>query len=356
MKKISKYFVFVILLLTLLLIILTGCGGQNTGDKGAAGKEAAAKKAVIRFSHALPEHHWMAKQMQGWADLARQKANGTLEIQIYPSAQLYKDPDVWEAVMTGGIESGHSYIFYHTRYVPEAAAMITWFLWNSTQEAYDVGLKGPLRAKIDAEMEKKGVKTLAWLPWTIEDFCFVTTKQVKVPAEMKGMTVRATVPEDIAWYKKWGVNPSNISGSELYMALQRGVIQGASAVVATSVERKLYEVAPYAVLVPCYNQFSIIGINKGFFDKLAPAQQKALVDAAQEVEGKSVAVAMKNYEEIMKKAQEVGVKVYKPTPEEMKLWTEGKDEIRQQVFKDKPQVLEEIKKLEQQLAAYRQKK
>jgi len=49
-------------------------------------------------------------------------------------------------------------------------------------------------------------------------------------------------------------------------------------------------------------------------------------------------------------------KVYKPTPEEMKLWTEGKDEIGQQVYKDKPQVLEEVKKLEQQLAASRQKK
>jgi TRAP-type C4-dicarboxylate transport system substrate-binding protein len=355
MKKISKYFVFVALLLTL-LIIITGCGGQTAEDKGSAGKEAAVQKAVIRFSHALPEHHWIAKQMQDWADLAMQKANGTLEIQIYPSAQLYKDPDVWEAIMTGGIESGHSYIFYHTRYVPEASAMIAWYVWNSTQEAADIGLKSSLRAKIDAEMEKKGVKTLAWLTWHIEDFAFLTAKQVKVPADMKGMTVRATVPEDAAWYKKWGVNPSNISGSELYMALQRGVLQGALATVATSTERKLYEVAPYAVLIPCYNQFSIIGINKSFFDKLAPEQQKALVDAAQEAEGKSVAIALKHYEELMKQAQELGVKVYKPTPEEMKLWTEGKDEIRQQVFKDKPQVLEEIKKLEEQLAAYRQKK
>ena len=85
-------------------------------------------------------------------------------------------------------------------------------------------------------------------------------------------------------------------------------------------------------------------------------QKKPLVDAAQEAEGKSVAVALKHYEEVMKQAQELGIKVYKPTPEEMKLWTAGKDEIRQQVFKDQPQVLEEIKKLEEQVAAYRQKK
>jgi len=164
------------------------------------------------------------------------------------------------------------------------------------------------------------------------------------------------MPEDVAWYQKWGANPSYLSGSELYMGLQRGVLQGTLATVATSVERKLYEVAPYTVLVPFYDQISIIGINKNFFDKLAPEQQKALVDAAKEVEGKSLAAAKKDNDEIMKRAQELGIKVYKPTPEEMKLWTEGKDQVRQQVLKDKPQVLEEIKKLEEQLAAYRQKK
>ncbi|QGP93151.1 2,3-diketo-L-gulonate-binding periplasmic protein YiaO [Neomoorella glycerini] len=356
MKKIGKYFAFVALLSILLLLALTGCGGQPAGDKGSTGKEAQTKKAVIRFSHALPEHHYISNQFKAWADLVMQKANGTLEVQIYPSAQLYKDPDVYEAIMTGGIESGHLYNFNHTRYVPEASAMVAWYLWNTTEEAYQVGIKGPLRAKIDAEMEKKGIKTLAWLPWHLEDFAFITTKEVKVPADMKGLTIRANMPEDVAWYQKWGANPSNISGSELYMALQRGVIQGANATVATSVERKLYEVAPYAVLVPFWDTMSIIGINKSFFDKLAPEQQKALVDAGKEVEGKSVAAAMKDYEEIMKRAQELGIKVYKPTPEEMKLWQAGKDEIRQQVFKDKPQVLEEIKKLEQQLATYRQKK
>jgi len=355
-KKFSKtYLVFVALLLTL-LIILTGCGGQTAEDNSSAGKEAAVQKAVIRFSHALPEQHYISYQFKEWADLAMQKANGTLEIQIYPSAQLYKDPDVYEAIMTGGIESGHLYSYINTRYVPEANAMMTWYLWDTTQEVYDVGVKGPLRAKIDAEFEKKGIKQLAWLPWHIEDFAFLTTKEVKVPADMKGLTVRATMPEDAAWYQKWGVNPSYISGSEQYMALQRGVLQGTLATVATSVERKLYEVAPYAVLVPFYDQISSIGINKNFFDKLAPEQQKALVDAAKEVEAKSMAAAMKDYEEIMKRAQEAGVKVYKPTPEEMKLWQAGKDEIRQQLYKDQPQVLEEVKKLEEQLAAYRQKK
>jgi len=90
-------------------------------------------------------------------------------------------------------------------------------LITSTQEAYDVGIKGPLRAKIDAEFEKKGIKMLAWLPWHIEDFAFLSAKEVKVPADMKGLTVRATMPEDVAWYRKWGVKPSYISGSAPFL-------------------------------------------------------------------------------------------------------------------------------------------
>jgi TRAP-type C4-dicarboxylate transport system substrate-binding protein len=353
MKKIRRrYLVSVAWLVPLLIFTLTGCGGQTGSDT----RGAEPKKATIRFSHALPERHYISAQFKEWADLTKQKSNGSVEVQLYPSAQLYKDPDVYDAIISGGIESGHLYGYINTRYVPEASSMMTWYLWQNTREVYDVGIKGPLRAKIDAEMEKKGIKQLAWLPWHAEDFAFLTTKPVKVPADMKGMTVRATIPEDTAWYKKWGAEPSYVSGSEQYMALQRGVLQGSLATVATSVERKLYEVAPYAVLVPMYDQISIIGINKSFFDQLAPNQQKAVVDAAKEVEAKSVAAAMKDYDEIMKRAQEVGIKVYKPTPEEMKLWTAGKDQIRQQLYSDKPQVTEEIKKLEEQLTAYRQKK
>lgn len=356
MKKSGKSYMLIALLSALMLIAVTGCGGKTAGDKGSTGNETQTKKAVIRFSQGLPEKHYISYQLKEWADLAMKKANGALEIQIYPSSQLYKDADVYEAVMTGGIESGLLYSYLNGRYVPEANAMTTWYLWKNTQEAYDVGIQGPLRAKIDAEFEKKDIKNLAWIPWHIEDFAFLTNKKVKVPADLKGLTMRATMPEDTTWYQKWGVNPSYVPGSDLYMALQRGVLQGSLATVATSVERKLFEVAPYAVLVPFYDQISIIGINKSFFDKLAPEQQKALVDAAKEVESKSVAAAMKDYEVTLKRAQELGIKVYKPTPEEMKLWTEGKDKLREQAYKDKPQVLEEIKKIEEQLAAYRQKK
>ncbi len=355
MKKRRKmYSVFGALLLTL-LTISTVYGEGTAEDKGSAGKESAVQKAVIRFSHALPEQHYISYQFKEWADLAMEKSNGSIEVQIYPSGQLYKDTDVYEAIMTGGIEGGHLYSVYNTRYVPEANALYTWYTFRTTQECYDLGVKGPLRDKIDAEMEKKGIKMLAWIPWHIEDFAFVTKEEVKVPADLEGMCMRAMTPEDAAWYKKWGASPTPITGAEVYMALQRGTLQGGNFTIASSVERKYYEVAPYAVQVPMSSMFSMIGINKDFFDKLAPEQQKALVDAAKEVEDKSVAAAMKDYAEIMKRGQEVGIKVYQPTPEEMKLWEEGKDEIRRQLFKDKPQVLEEIKKLEEQLAAYRQK-
>ena len=361
MKKIVSYLVLVALLLTLIPISLAGCAtappATSTQTPTQTQTQTPIPKTTIRFSYALPEKHYISYQFQDWADLAMKKSNGSLEVKMYPAAQLYKDPDLYGAIMSGGIEAGHLYIFYDANYVPEANAWITWYLFDSTKEAYDVGLKSSLRTKVDTEMEKKGIKQLGWIVWNNESNCIITSKPVKVPADLKGMTMRAAGPEDAAWYQKWGATPSFISGADLYMGLQRGVIDGTIGGVPTSVERKLYEVAPYTILAPFYcPQASILGINKSFFDKLAPEQQKALVDAAKEVEGKAYDAAMKNLSEIMKRGQDLGLKYYTPTPEELKLWTAGKDEIRQQVYKDKPQVLTEINKLEEQLAAYRQKK
>jgi len=357
MKKIVNYLVLVALLLTLLPVSLAGCSAaQPVKEVPVQKTEVPIQKAVIRLSQGLPEKHYISYQFKEWADLAMKKSNGSIEVQIFPSAQLYKDADVYGAIMTGAIESGLLYSYLDANYVPEAGIWTAWYIFNTTQEICDVGYTSPLRAKIDAEMEKKGIKQLAWIPWHVEDFGFVTNKPVKVPDDMKGLTIRATGPEDVAWLQKWGANPSYLSGAELYMGLQRSVIQGALATVATSVERKLYEVAPYIVLMPMSTQNCPIGINKSFFDKLAPEQQKALVDAAKEVEAKGKAAALKDLDEIMKRAQELGVKIYKPTAEELKLWQAGKAEMRQQVYKDKPQILEAINQIETQLAAYRQKK
>jgi C4-dicarboxylate-binding protein DctP len=305
-----------------------------------------AAPKTIRFSYGLPEKHYVSYQLQEWGRLVTQN-DSSLKVQMFPSAQLYKDADAVEAVQTGAIESAMAYTFNLARIAPLTRVFDAVYLIDSTDLEGRI-IQSPIRTKIDAQLEKKNIKIIAYVVWSEEDFGIVSTKECHVPADTKGLTVRAIGPESANLLKGYGSNPTFLSGSEMYMALQRGVIQGTCATVTTSVERKLYEVAPNVTIVPYGTVVTVITMNKGYFDKLTAAQQKAIMDAGETIEGKTVACAKANLEEIWKRAEEAKIKIYRPTPDEMKLWTANLDAQYKEVLKDAPEVLaliEEVKAL-----------
>jgi len=308
-----------------------------------------AAPKTIRFSYGLPEKHYVSYQLQEWGQLVSQN-DSSLKVQMFPSAQLYKDADAVEAVQTGAIESAMAYTFNLARIAPLTRIFDAVYLIDSTDLEGKI-IQSPIRAKVDAQLEKKNIKIIAYIAWSIEDFGIVSTKECHVPADTKGLTVRAIGPESANLLKTYGSNPTFLSGSEQYMALQRGVIQGTCATVTTSVERKLYEVAPDITLVPWGTVVTVITMNKSYFDKLTVAQQKAIMDAGKTIEDKTVACAKANLEEIWKRAADAKIKIYKPTPDEARLWAANLDTQYKEVLKDAPEVLaliDEVKTLKAQ--------
>ena len=350
----KKYLTWLSALLTALLVIsIVGCGTQNTTSPAntSDNNKAQATKTVIRFSQGLPEQHYIAKQFRAWADFTMEKAKGQLEIQIYPSAQLYKDSDVVEAIQTGAIESGLVYPYTLAKIVPKMRVFDVPFLYDGKDgkatELFAKVLNSPIRTRIEEDIEKQGMKMIMAIPWGVEDLGFVLNKQVKTVADAKGLTIRVLNPEGAAVLKQWGSNASFLNGSELYQGLQRGVLQGSHAAVTTSVERKLYEVAPYFTIMPMGAQLSGVVINKKFYDNLKPELQKAMTDAAKEVESKTVEVVKSNNAVIFKAAADKGIKIYTPTPEELKQFYGDTDKLWQSIYKDNPQILADIKEIQE---------
>jgi len=328
-------------LLLLVIVVMLPSLSANGGDQSS---QAPRKETTIRFSHGLPENTYISNQLKDWADLSM-KENSGLKIQIYPSAQLFKDADAIEAVMTGSIESAQSYSFNLARIVPEIGIFDCPFLFDSTDMLAKV-FNSPVRQRLDVELAKKNIKVLAYILWSVEQHGITSVKLLKVPADAKGMTSRVLGPESATLWKSWGMNPTFLSGSEVYMALQRGVIQSNLSSIMSNVERKYYEVAPYQTLLPLGVVVSTILINKDFFDQLPADQQQAIIDAGKKVESNSLARAKESNDEIFKKAEELKITVYRPNSEEMKLWKGDLEKLIQEIYKDSPQSLADIKEIQ----------
>ena len=215
------------------------------------GGSVFAVGTVMRVSVSTPENHFQTKQFAEWCRLIEQNSKGEIKAQLYHSAQLFRDNEVIKAIQTGGIEGGNAFAMYmENQLVPAMKVLQMPFLFDTLEEALRV-LHSEIGESWKKAAEQKGVKLLGLVSFPSPDgegLC--TVKPVKVPADVKGMVLRTIGPELAAMMKKWGAGPSFLTGAEVYMALQRGTLNGAIASIPSYNERKLYEVAPYIIMLP----------------------------------------------------------------------------------------------------------
>lgn len=341
MKKGVKQ-AFVVVLTLAMILSFSGCGSKTPATPTPT---AADKEVTIRFNQGLPAKHFMSTEIKNWADAAM-KNNSSLKIQIYDSAQLYKDADAIEAVQTGAIESAMAYDFNLSRIVPDMGMVTCPGLINSTDLAMKILATPSIMDNLNGQLLKQNLKVLAWLPWPCEEQGVTSKKPIHTLADIKGLSGRVNGPETGLLWQKWGMTPSFLSGSEIYMALQRDVIQTAHTSLASNIDRKYYEVAPYHTILPVGEVFTCLMINNDYFSKLSAAQQKALVDAGAAVQAKAGDAAKASNAADLVIAKDLKITVYTPTADELKAFTNGIDDVIAQAYKDRPSTLALIKQVQ----------
>ena len=300
---------------------------------------------TIRFSSGAPETHFLTRQYIEWAKLVENNSKGDLKVQVYHSAQLFRDNEVIKAVQTGALESGCAFTLYlENQLVPAMKVFQCPFLFQALDDTTKV-YRSELGTAWKATAERKGVKILGMVVFPApEDHIILTAKPVKVPADIKGMVIRGATPEHALAIKKWGAGPSFLTGAEVYLGLQRGTINGAINSLLTYMERKLYEVSPNVTFMPLSAVHTFIVVNKNFFDRLTPEQQKVVLDASTTIENNTVPFALKTFKEDLEEAKKKA-KLYYPTPAELSLWKEGMPSIWDDMTKGNEEVAAALKKV-----------
>lgn len=305
----------------------------------------AQEKYLMRFSHGLPADHFIAKQCEEWGTLINQRSKGALKVEIFPSAQLFKDQELVRAVQMGTIESGVCYTFNLSKSMPEFNIFGVPFTFYTTDQAVRI-LNSDVRTILDKIAERQDIKTLVYAPWSAESLGFISKKPLRNPSDCKGKVFRAADEIAASLIKLWGGGASSLSGAEVYMALQRGTIDASFASVQSLVERKLYEVAPCFIRLPVTNLSAIIIMNKGFFSKLPKELQKIVLDVSKEIEKKSPQAAMEADTRDANFLKEKGLlPPYTPTQAEMAFWQKGTKPIRESAMAT-PEGKELLKKVD----------
>jgi C4-dicarboxylate-binding protein DctP len=246
----------------------------------AAGFAAGAHAAdyTMRLSHQFPPAHHSAKNMEQFAADVKALSGGKVEVQIFGAAQLFKPNQHHAAVAGGKIESAIMLNFQWGGTIPEmSVTLIPYFVSKVEKMKKFVG--SDAARLLDAKMAAKGVKNIAWLV-DANDGIFTSARHPLIrPEDFKGVKIRGLNKLFDAGLVAMGASPSPMPGSEVYQALQTGVIDAGFTGVQAANSRRFYEVQKYGVASSIILAYDVLVVNPEWWAKL-PADARTAIEAA----------------------------------------------------------------------------
>lgn len=237
-------------------------------------------ETTIRVTLQLPATHSLGQNWQDFAKIVEDKSGGELKVQLFPSAQLFKDKEVPGAVGSGAVEAGSSFLGRFAGSVPAVDVVAIPFIFDD--EAHIRAAVAPgsaMRAAIDGAIKKETNNRVLWWQAFGRNIYLNNGSPIATPADLKGKKVR-TYGKVHGWtVQALGGAPTLMSGSKQFLAYQQGAVDvgmtGASAVKS----RKLFEVMDHMTLTFDSAIEFVAVMNSDFYEGLSD-EHKAVVDAA----------------------------------------------------------------------------
>jgi len=287
-----------------------------------------SQQTVLRYAGQLPTTHHLTKADYQLAKMVEEKTNGKVKIEIYPAGQLYRMDGIRKAVMAGTVDMGVTYEGTWTGPIPLVDFFIVPFVLNNYKEVQKAWA-GKIGEKLREEMEKNGVKALGFGAYG-ESFSITNIKRaLKRPEDFKGLKIRTHEPVAAESVKALGASPVFMSSAEVYTALQKGTVDGATSGPTTIVQRKWYELTKYSTIT--FSVYSVwpVMINLKVWNGLPKEIQKVLEEAGKDYENHTIQISDREDEDAIKflsKTQEV----YILTDEDKKVWAKALEPVKKE--------------------------
>ena len=275
---------------------------------------------VIKFSHVVATDTPKGQAAERFKVLAEKATGGRVKVEVYPNSQLYKDKEELEALQLGAVQMlAPSLAKFGPLGVKEFEVFDLPYLFPSKQALYSV-TEGPVGKGMLQKLDSKGITGLAF--WDNGFKVMSANKPLLMPAEFRGLKMRIQASKVLdAQMRALGANPQVLAFSEVYQALQTGVVDGTENPPSNMYTQKMHEVQKHVTVSNHgYLGYAVI-VNKKFWDGLPADIRASLSKAMAEATTFEKAIAQRDNDlamEAMKKSGKTTFHVQ--TPQEAAAW------------------------------------
>jgi C4-dicarboxylate-binding protein DctP len=271
---------------------------------------------VIKFSHVVAVDTPKGKAAEFFAKKAAELTKGKAKVEVYANSALYKDKEEMEALQLGAVQMlAPSLAKFGPLGVKEFEAFDFPYIFDDTADLHKI-TQGPIGASMLAKLEPKGIKGLAF--WDNGFKSFSANTPIKTPADLKGKKMRIqsskVLEEQI---RSVGGLPQVMAFSEVYQALQTGVVDGTENPISNLFTQKMHEVQKHLTLTNHgYLGYAVI-VNKKFWEGLPADVRGQLEQAMKESTVYANKIAQEENDMALEGVKKSGkTTVYAPTKEE----------------------------------------
>ena len=242
---------------------------------------AAQSPIVIKFSHVVAADTPKGKAAEKFKELAEKYSGGKVKVEVYPNSTLYKDKEELEALQLGAVQMlAPSNSKFGPIGIREFEVFDLPYILPDLKTLRKV-TDGPLGDKLLKLLDAKGMTGLAYWDNGFKEMS--ANKKLVAPSDYKGLKFRIQSSKVLeAQFRTLGAIPQVMAFSDVYQALQTGVVDGQENTWSNMYTQKMHEVQKYATVTTHGYIGYVVVVNKKFWDGLPPDIREACTKAMKE--------------------------------------------------------------------------
>lgn len=321
-----KKFIAVILTVAMSLSMVA-CGTKSSGAADPANYPTAESPITLKLGHVGPPNSSLQIAAESIAADVLEKTGGAVIIEVYPQSQLGDSVVMLDGLSNGTLEMAMVGCNEIATMLPDFYAFCMPFMFASLDEFITVARDPEVTAKANEKVNTKGI-TLIGFP-TGETRGYSNTQHaVHSPADIAGQKVRiqaGTIYVDT--FEALGATPQTMAFSEVYSALQQGVIQAEDNGADMLTKMKFAEVEKYHTMLNHMVQSNPLLISNQSWNQLSPDQQQAIRDAEAAWGDNYLSFMKEQLGDSVQAAKDAGVEIVELTPDEFQAFKDATSKV-----------------------------
>jgi len=326
--KNKKYLFILLSIFTLVLAACSDTEAENENEESEQGASAESEVELVA-STINPSDHILTETLTAFADEIESQTDGEVSFTVHSGGTVGNASSLYQSVISGDIDMIYTDTGWFVEHNPEFELLGTTYLYED-QEHFEsiIHSDDGLEYFEDLLIESPGLKTLMYAGGNERNI--ISTFPIETMSDLAGKQMRSGGSStEMDWWNSLGASPQNIDLSEVYSAIQTGVVEGSQNSVNAMLAERFGEVTTHLNRTAHTIDLGFVVMNNETYESLSDEHKSAIDEAASIVQEEYITKAFEQTESLVDElVEEFDVTVVEPEKEEfMEIGEEQRAEI-----------------------------